>query len=145
MYDFEEALRLIGKQTVLCVGDVMLDDFVYGEVTRISPEAPTPVLKVTSNTLEIGGAGNVARNIAALGAKCIFVGLVGSDEAGAKLGEALGKLPAVAPDLVARQDPADHAQGALCFRTSLGAFAARRLGGRPTGRRRQRGGDHRQG
>jgi D-beta-D-heptose 7-phosphate kinase/D-beta-D-heptose 1-phosphate adenosyltransferase len=101
MYDFEEALRAIGKQTVLCVGDVMLDDFVYGEVTRISPEAPTPVLKVTSNTVEIGGAGNVARNIAALGAKCIFVGLVGSDEAGAKLGEALGRLPAIAPDLVA--------------------------------------------
>ena len=101
MYDFEEALRLIGKQTVLCVGDVMLDDFVYGEVTRISPEAPTPVLKVTSNSIEIGGAGNVARNIAALGAKCIFVGLVGSDEAGAKLSEALGKLPAIAPELVA--------------------------------------------
>ena len=101
MFDFEEALRLIGKQTVLCVGDVMLDDFVYGEVTRISPEAPTPVLKVNSNTVEIGGAGNVARNIAALGAKCIFVGLVGSDEAGAKLGEALGKLPAIAPELVA--------------------------------------------
>ena len=101
MFDFEEALRSIGKQTVLCVGDVMLDDFVYGEVTRISPEAPTPVLKVNSNAVEIGGAGNVARNIAALGAKCIFVGLVGNDEAGAKLGEALGKLPAITPELVA--------------------------------------------
>ena len=83
MFDFEEALRLIPKQTVLCVGDVMLDDFVYGEVTRISPEAPTPVLAVKHNTIEIGGAGNVARNIAALGANCIFVGLVGDDEAGA--------------------------------------------------------------
>ena len=82
MFDFEEALRLVSKQTVLCVGDVMLDDFVYGEVTRISPEAPTPVLAVKHNTIEIGGAGNVARNIAALGATCIFVGLVGDDEAG---------------------------------------------------------------
>jgi hypothetical protein len=68
MFDFEKALRLVAKQTVLCVGDVMLDDFVYGEVTRISPEAPTPVLAVKHNTIEIGGAGNVARNIAALGA-----------------------------------------------------------------------------
>ena len=41
MFDFEEALRLVAKQTVLCVGAVLLDDFVYGEVTRISPEAPT--------------------------------------------------------------------------------------------------------
>ena len=85
MFDFEEALRLVSQQTVLCVGDVMLDDFVYGEVTRISPEAPTPVLQVTHNAVEIGGAGNVARNIAALGAQCIFVGLVGDDEAGRTL------------------------------------------------------------
>jgi len=101
MFDFAEALRLIGKQSVLCVGDVMLDDFVYGDVTRISPEAPAPVLKVTGNTVEIGGAGNVARNIAALGAKCIFVGLVGSDEAGATLGAALGKLSGITSELVA--------------------------------------------
>ena len=82
MFDFEEALRLVSRQTILCVGDVMLDDFVYGDVTRISPEAPTPVLEVRHNAVEIGGAGNVARNIAALGAQCIFVGLVGDDEAG---------------------------------------------------------------
>ncbi len=100
MFDFAEALPLIGKQTVLCVGDVMLDDFVYGDVTRISPEAPAPVLKVTGNTVEIGGAGNVARNIAALGAKCIFVGLVGSDEAGAALGAALDKLSGIVTELV---------------------------------------------
>ncbi len=82
MFDFEEALKLVAKQTVLCVGDLMLDDFVYGEVTRISPEAPTPVLAVARSEIEIGGAGNVARNIAALGAQCIFVGLIGKDEAG---------------------------------------------------------------
>ena len=91
---------MIAKQTVLCVGDVMLDDFVYGEVTRISPEAPTPVLKVKHNTIEIGGAGNVARNIAALGARCIFVGLVGDDEAGAKLAQCARQAGAIVPDLV---------------------------------------------
>ncbi len=100
MFDFEEALGLVAKQTILCVGDVMLDDFVYGEVTRISPEAPTPVLKVEHNAVEIGGAGNVARNIAALGAQCIFVGLVGDDEAGLTLRDALAKLRSVTPDLV---------------------------------------------
>jgi D-beta-D-heptose 7-phosphate kinase/D-beta-D-heptose 1-phosphate adenosyltransferase len=100
MFDFEEALRLVSAQVVLCVGDVMLDDFVYGDVTRISPEAPTPVLKVRHNAVEIGGAGNVARNIAALGAQCIFVALIGNDEAGLILTNALGKLGLVVPDLV---------------------------------------------
>jgi D-beta-D-heptose 7-phosphate kinase / D-beta-D-heptose 1-phosphate adenosyltransferase len=101
MFDFEEALKLIAKQTVLCVGDLMLDDFVYGEVTRISPEAPTPVLVVRRSECEIGGAGNVARNIAALGARCIFVGLVGNDDAGLTLTNALAKLNGcVVPDLV---------------------------------------------
>ncbi len=101
MFDFEEALKLIAKQTVLCVGDLMLDDFVYGEVTRISPEAPTPVLAVARSEVEIGGAGNVARNIAALGARCIFVGLIGKDDAGRQLGEAFARLKgAVIPHLV---------------------------------------------
>jgi D-beta-D-heptose 7-phosphate kinase / D-beta-D-heptose 1-phosphate adenosyltransferase len=100
MFDFEDALRHVAKQTVLCVGDLMLDDFVYGEVTRISPEAPTPVLKVTHNAVEVGGAGNVARNIAALGARCIFIALVGDDEAGRILSNALGKLDSIVTDLV---------------------------------------------
>ncbi|HYA05613.1 MAG TPA: D-glycero-beta-D-manno-heptose-7-phosphate kinase [Xanthobacteraceae bacterium] len=101
MFDLNEALKLVAKQTILCVGDVMLDDFVYGEVTRISPEAPTPVLAVKHNAVEIGGAGNVARNIAALGARCIFIGLIGDDEAGAMLIDALAKLNgAVIPELV---------------------------------------------
>ena len=92
MFDFEDALKLVGKQTVLCVGDLMLDDFVYGDVTRISPEAPTPVLAVRHNEIEIGGAGNVARNIAALGAHCIFVALIGNDDAGQVLDRRLAKL-----------------------------------------------------
>ena len=92
MFDFEEALKLVATQTVLCVGDLMLDDFVYGEVTRISPEAPTPVLAVARSEVEIGGAGNVARNIAALGSQCIFVGLTGKDDAARILADAFAKL-----------------------------------------------------
>src|SRR5271155_5878530 len=101
MFDFEEAIKLVSKQTVLCVGDLMLDEFVYGEVTRISPEAPTPVLAVARSEIEIGGAGNVARNISGLGARCIFIGLIGKDEAGRTLTDAFAKLKgAVVPHLV---------------------------------------------
>ena len=76
---------------MLCVGDLMLDEFVYGEVSRISPEAPAPVIAVQRSETNIGGAGNVARNIASLGGRCIFAGLIGEDEAGAKLKAALAK------------------------------------------------------
>ena len=74
---------------MLCIGDLMLDDFVYGEVSRISPEAPVPVLAVEREEIAIGGAGNVARNVAGLGARCIFLGVVGDDEAGQTLSAAL--------------------------------------------------------
>jgi D-beta-D-heptose 7-phosphate kinase / D-beta-D-heptose 1-phosphate adenosyltransferase len=104
MFDFEDALKLISDQTVLCVGDVMLDDFVYGEVARISPEAPTPVLAVTKSELMIGGAGNVARNVGGLGARCIFVGVVGDDDAARTLASKLSKESAIESHLVV--DPA---------------------------------------
>src|SRR5262245_21753187 len=95
MFDFEKLLALISAETVLCVGDLMLDEFVYGEVERISPEAPAPVLAVSRSELVIGGAGNVARNIAALGARCIFVGVVGSDDAGRRLTAELRSDPSI--------------------------------------------------
>jgi D-beta-D-heptose 7-phosphate kinase/D-beta-D-heptose 1-phosphate adenosyltransferase len=82
MFDFEKRLSEMGQQTVLCIGDLMLDDFVYGEVSRISPEAPAPVIRVAREDVIVGGAGNVARNIASLGARCLFVGVIGDDVAG---------------------------------------------------------------
>jgi D-beta-D-heptose 7-phosphate kinase/D-beta-D-heptose 1-phosphate adenosyltransferase len=91
MFDFDALSRAIASRTVLCVGDLMLDEFVYGEVSRISPEAPAPEIAVQRSETNIGGAGNVARNIASLGARCIFVGLIGEDEEGAKLKAALSK------------------------------------------------------
>ena len=100
MLDFEKRLQSIGQQTILCVGDLMLDDFVYGEVGRISPEAPAPVLAVKRNEIAIGGAGNVARNVASLGARCIFVGLVGDDEAGREVIARLQADPLIEPSLV---------------------------------------------
>jgi D-beta-D-heptose 7-phosphate kinase / D-beta-D-heptose 1-phosphate adenosyltransferase len=89
MFDFDKHLSDLSRQTVLCVGDLMLDEFVYGEVSRISPEAPALVIAAKRSETMIGGAGNVARNIASLGARCIFVGVVGDDEAGRSLRKAL--------------------------------------------------------
>ena len=100
MYDFDRHLAALSEQTILCIGDLMLDEFVYGEVSRISPEAPTPVIAVKRAELMIGGAGNVARNLVALGARCIFVGAVGDDEAGAALTKALGAHPLIEFHLV---------------------------------------------
>src|SRR5437870_6676867 len=100
MFNFDDAFKLIPEQTIVCVGDLMLDDFVYGEVSRISPEAPAPVLAVTRSELVIGGAGNVARNIAALGARCIFVAVVGEDDAGKTLRQALAGEPLIETCLV---------------------------------------------
>jgi D-beta-D-heptose 7-phosphate kinase / D-beta-D-heptose 1-phosphate adenosyltransferase len=95
MFDFDSFHRAMARQTVLCVGDLMLDEFVYGEVSRISPEAPAPVITARRSETNIGGAGNVARNIAALGARCIFVGLIGEDAAGAELKAALAREPLI--------------------------------------------------
>jgi D-beta-D-heptose 7-phosphate kinase / D-beta-D-heptose 1-phosphate adenosyltransferase len=101
MFDFDSFHREMVQQTVLCVGDLMLDEFVYGEVSRISPEAPAPVIAARRSEISIGGAGNVARNIAALGAKCIFVGLIGEDAAAAELKAALAREPRIERFLVA--------------------------------------------
>src|SRR5579871_199542 len=104
MFDFDALSQAIARQTVLCVGDLMLDEFVYGEVSRISPEAPAPVIAVQRSESNVGGAGNVARNIARLGANCMFVGLVGDDVAGTQLKAELSREPRIESVLVS--DPA---------------------------------------
>jgi D-beta-D-heptose 7-phosphate kinase/D-beta-D-heptose 1-phosphate adenosyltransferase len=100
MFDFDKQLSALAQQTVLCIGDLMLDEFVYGEVSRISPEAPAPVLAVKRSELMIGGAGNVARNLASLGARCIFIGVVGDDDPGRALAAALNAEPRMDARLV---------------------------------------------
>jgi rfaE bifunctional protein kinase chain/domain len=76
------ALPTFENAKILVVGDVMLDRYWFGDVSRISPEAPVPVLKVSRVEERPGGAANVARNIAALGAHCTLLSVVGADEAG---------------------------------------------------------------
>ncbi|MBP9150867.1 MAG: bifunctional heptose 7-phosphate kinase/heptose 1-phosphate adenyltransferase [Flavobacteriales bacterium] len=70
------------RPRILVIGDIMLDQYVSGKVTRISPEAPVPVVKVDKEWSTLGGAGNVAANVAALGGQPILFGLIGDDEAG---------------------------------------------------------------
>jgi D-beta-D-heptose 7-phosphate kinase/D-beta-D-heptose 1-phosphate adenosyltransferase len=86
--------------TVLCIGDVMLDRFIAGEVERISPEAPVPVIRVRESRSALGGAGNVASNIAALGGRAVLVGLVGSDAAAGALMAEIKAHPGINPALI---------------------------------------------
>lgn len=76
---------LLSDTRVLVAGDVMLDRYWFGDVQRISPEAPVPVVQVLRSDDRLGGAGNVARNIAALGARASLLGRVGIDEAGQRV------------------------------------------------------------
>jgi rfaE bifunctional protein kinase chain/domain len=74
-------LRAMRGRRVLVLGDVMLDEFLWGTVARISPEAPVPVVAVTRQTHHLGGAANVACNVRALGGEAVLVGIVGRDTA----------------------------------------------------------------
>ncbi|OKH87250.1 D-glycero-beta-D-manno-heptose-7-phosphate kinase [Thalassospira sp. TSL5-1] len=90
MTDLSHLARLVeelGNAKILCIGDVMLDRFVYGSVTRISPEAPIPVIRVQRESAMLGGAGNVVRNATALGASVKFLSMVGDDLPGREVME----------------------------------------------------------
>jgi D-beta-D-heptose 7-phosphate kinase/D-beta-D-heptose 1-phosphate adenosyltransferase len=85
---------------VLCVGDVILDRFIYGDVERISPEAPVPVLRLRETRTMLGGAGNVANNIASLGGDAVLLGLIADDEAGGRLTRQVAEIPRIMPHFV---------------------------------------------
>jgi D-beta-D-heptose 7-phosphate kinase/D-beta-D-heptose 1-phosphate adenosyltransferase len=87
-----EILQNLRDRYVLVLGDVMLDEFVWGDVTRISPEAPVPVVDVRRESIHLGGAANVLANLVALGARGAVVGVVGNDAAGRKLQTGLRDL-----------------------------------------------------
>ena len=85
MESVDSNLEKISHTRILVVGDVMLDQYWMGDVSRISPEAPVPVIAVNQTENRLGGAGNVARNITSLGAKCTLLSIIGDDEAGNNL------------------------------------------------------------
>src|SRR5262245_39592137 len=88
----EQILNQFPGKTILIVGDVMLDEFIWGKVARISPEAPVPIVEVTNETYRLGGAGNVAANIHELGGKPIPIAVLGKDETGNRIQEILNEL-----------------------------------------------------
>jgi D-beta-D-heptose 7-phosphate kinase/D-beta-D-heptose 1-phosphate adenosyltransferase len=97
-------LDRVAEARVACVGDVMVDRFVYGDVARISPEAPIPVLAHAREEVMLGGAGNAARNIASLGGRAALVGLVGDDAAGREALGLIGAAEGLESHLVSRQN-----------------------------------------
>ncbi|MGB9180138.1 MAG: D-glycero-beta-D-manno-heptose-7-phosphate kinase [Pyrinomonadaceae bacterium] len=93
-----EIMRRVGERAVLVLGDVMLDEFVWGDVTRISPEAPVPVVEIRRESVHLGGAANVLANLVALGARGQVVGVVGQDQAQERLRAALREAGALQTD-----------------------------------------------
>jgi D-beta-D-heptose 7-phosphate kinase / D-beta-D-heptose 1-phosphate adenosyltransferase len=92
MTSLSERITALGSPRILIVGDLILDEYVLGDVQRISPEAPIPVLEVRREDLKLGGAGNVAANVAAMGGRATVLGGLGGDDAGKRLLQLLGQV-----------------------------------------------------
>lgn len=89
---FNQIFSRWGEHKILVLGDVMLDEYLWGSVSRISPEAPVPVVEILRESIKLGGAANVALNIKTLGDEPILVGVMGKDKNGERLKEALGAV-----------------------------------------------------
>ncbi len=100
----EELMEAVTDHNILVVGDVMLDEYLWGNVHRMSPEAPVPVVAVERQSHALGGAGNVAANLAALGSKVWLVGAVGIDAQATQIAELLTLTPNISPYLYPCQD-----------------------------------------
>jgi rfaE bifunctional protein kinase chain/domain len=101
----QSLLEAAALTRVVVVGDAMLDEYLVGEVDRISPEAPVPVLRVRERRYALGGAANVAQNVVAIGAECRLVAAVGRDPAGQQLGSMLSGIGVPAKGLLSVARP----------------------------------------
>ena len=90
--EFSHFISRFKNARIMVIGDLMIDEYIWGSVSRISPEAPVPVVSVTSESLRLGGAGNVINNIHSLGGKALIGGVVGNDEMGRKIIQDLHKM-----------------------------------------------------
>jgi len=95
-----EILSTIRDRKIVVLGDIMLDEFVWGDVTRISPEGPVPVVDVRRESIHLGGAANVLANLVALGSRGSVIGVVGSDSAGERLRSSLAELGGQKDELI---------------------------------------------
>src|SRR3979490_1884739 len=94
----QEIIQSMRDRKIVVLGDVMLDEFVWGDVTRISPEAPVPVVDIRRESVHLGGAANVLANLISLGAKAAVIGAVGRDIAGERLRSSLREISPQADD-----------------------------------------------
>jgi D-glycero-beta-D-manno-heptose-7-phosphate kinase len=94
----EEITRHMRERNIVVLGDVMLDEFLWGDVTRISPEAPVPVVDIKRESTHLGGAANVLANLLALGARACVIGVVGDDFAGERIRSSVGDKSALQTD-----------------------------------------------
>jgi rfaE bifunctional protein kinase chain/domain len=100
MSDLRDLNGRLARQRIAIIGDVMLDHFLFGRVDRMSPEAPVPIVRFTRDEYRLGGAANVAHNVAAVGAQAALVGLVGADDAAKQVSSALLAIGVDAAGLV---------------------------------------------
>ncbi len=103
-YDIIQKLETLPSNPILVVGDVMLDRFMYGQVDRISPEAPIPVMRYVRETSMLGGAGNVVRNLVSLKQRCDLIAVIGADPAGFEIAKQLSQDEVVTPHLLTDKD-----------------------------------------
>src|ERR1700722_9658963 len=90
--ELADLIDALSRARVMCVGDVMIDHYIRGEVERISPEAPVPVLHIAEEERRLGGAGNVLRNLHALEVESCFVSVTGADPAGCDVSRMVAEL-----------------------------------------------------
>ena len=101
--DLVPLVQALAGARVLCVGDVMLDHYIHGRVERISPEAPVPILNIDGEEQRLGGAGNVLRNLHALGAETCFISVTGSDAAARDVSRLVAELGTAEAHLLAER------------------------------------------
>ena len=98
-------IRRFAETRILVIGDVILDQFIWGNVSRISPEAPVPVVNVTREELLLGGSANVLRNIISLGGSCALCGIIGADRMGDELLALMKNVAAPVDGLIKGERP----------------------------------------
>ncbi len=102
--ELKSAIQRFSRTRILVIGDIILDKFVWGNVTRISPEAPVPVVEVKQETKRFGGAANVLNNIASLGGHAVLCGVVGEDRAGREISERVRAMGLPAEGIITVND-----------------------------------------
>lgn len=126
--ELEELTGKITGKRILVVGDIIVDHFVYGTVSRISPEAPVPVVNVTKEEFLLGGGANVLHNIYSLGAEAVLCGIIGADDMGARLQNLLQDLGASTEGLVTGKRPTTVKTRVLAQRQQVVRFDREQIG-----------------